>query len=974
MRLPNLYDSLNLFDAVLARASALILRRPYDATHSNTRAGVYARAQERFDRIVQGGDLVNLAPVLPGDPLVNVKAEHHPELLALGADQHEGKFLMPRNLDDEDQWKFKQWFPRATVDLESKGVNWHLTVDGRPTNGYILPEDLRFGADPTSTSLLMAAFPVLFAAGYALYQVPVFGPLLAMAICGPLLALHAYALYQAEGAGTLAKVVALSGGVPLLAGGLLGSTNQLGQLSPRLLVIGGAVVGLMLMSSMAFKGATKSPLFSLFSQIKHVVLIVAAVAGLNAVLGLLPDALNWVKPIGLFAVACAYPLYYTLGNYKVRTAELELQSKQRAGSTQGTGSMLGKMAPVRMQQIRNAARDPSPLIHLGKAHGVLIKADLAVAPDAFQIMALSLNDLSTHLHVFGATGTGKTSSILRPLAMRLAVLPERIGMILSDGKGGMVADMRDMLDIVVEPGTKFAPFQGLGSEEITTSFAESHGESMDNKDSIWVMGAGTFHRFALAILEALVQHEKAGKGLAEKQLAFIEQQIEYHAAQKVLLERGKQDLFEVNAQLIALAGMTRSVQAKLRKERVYRWTPAAYARLKDILAVPVMAAGGVWKAHPKAMALFQELGYNPSGEKMAIDPDSIHPDLMDSGRVLARAIAYFHDTWPNTAEEQRSSFLINVNEDVLQFLKSDKLRGSRLLNGVEGVDEAWADTEEGVDITQVVYGKRLGVNLPATQYGTTGKLIVKLVKTRIFREIRLRAERHGDNWRKATGQTSVMDMVDECQDMVSKMEIDLTAVARSMGLFFVYATQSVESLNNAMPSDDAKLRYLNNFRSLVSFKSSPATYALIQARAGHVKKKKVPVSVQATIDYSRAIDTYYNTVYADPNHPSSAALRDLDRRGSTRMQVMVQGVQHYQGMSRKVPIDELKDQNWIPVFAGGEYVDGKVLEDTDLSAHLSVQGSAVMFLNRAGHDRIDFARTNYVPVEDVKPFLDKHAA
>ena len=58
MRMPNIYDSLNWLEAMMGRASAVLARKPYSEANSNTRAGVYARAQEDFDHIVQGGELV----------------------------------------------------------------------------------------------------------------------------------------------------------------------------------------------------------------------------------------------------------------------------------------------------------------------------------------------------------------------------------------------------------------------------------------------------------------------------------------------------------------------------------------------------------------------------------------------------------------------------------------------------------------------------------------------------------------------------------------------------------------------------------------------------------------------------------------------------------------------------------------------------------------------------------------------------
>lgn len=41
-----------------------------------------------------------------------------------------------------------------------------------------------------------------------------------------------------------------------------------------------------------------------------------------------------------------------------------------------------------------------------------------------------------------------------------------MGAILNDGMGSLAQDLRPVLDIMIEPGTKFAPFQDLESEDV----------------------------------------------------------------------------------------------------------------------------------------------------------------------------------------------------------------------------------------------------------------------------------------------------------------------------------------------------------------------------------------------------------------------------------------------------------------------------------------------------------------------------
>jgi len=589
--------------------------------------------------------------------------------------------------------------------------------------------------------------------------------------------------------------------------------------------------------------------------------------------------------------------------------------------------------------------------------------------------------------VFGATGTGKTSSVLRPLAVKLKTLPEKIGAILSDGKGAMVEDMRSLLDIVIEPGTKFAPFQGMDAETVAMAFNEATEDGIKG-EAIWTDGADNFHLFALTILQALVQHEKVAKAEAEAHIESSAHLIDIMLVEREEARRRNLDTSFIQSQIDLLAVAVDKWKEFIASTRQYTWTPSCYSKIANILATPAYAGNGIYRANDDAQQLFDFLGYSPitlpsdtpediKKKKAAHQarirerPASIFPDLLEEGRVTARAIDFFQHTWPNTDEKQRSSFLINVNRDILSFLKSDKLRGG-MLDGVDVGETAWADTEEGVDVLRVVHGAWLGVNLPATQFKKAGKIIAKLVKSKVFKAIQIRQEIHGEHWRKATGQCAVMDMVDECQAMVSDMEIGLAGMARSMGLFYVYATQTYEGLDSVMDSVDAKNGFLNNFRSILAFDSSEQTVRYLQGRTGKVKKLRVTTQTQGFMDVSRAINTFWNTIYGDPNHPAVHVLRDMDRRGATRFQVVGEGVQPYRGLAKRTPLSEMQDQNYLPVYISGKYEECQLLEDWEVNDQLSVRGTVIALLNRAGHKRIDFARTQYMSVDDVKAALKAH--
>lgn len=51
----------------------------------------------------------------------------------------------------------------------------------------------------------------------------------------------------------------------------------------------------------------------------------------------------------------------------------------------------------------------------------------------------------------------------------------RDGIDIRDGMGAMVEDVRPLIDIIIEPGAKFAPSEGLTSEQVQSVFALCEG-------------------------------------------------------------------------------------------------------------------------------------------------------------------------------------------------------------------------------------------------------------------------------------------------------------------------------------------------------------------------------------------------------------------------------------------------------------------------------------------------------------------
>lgn len=75
-------------------------------------------------------------------------------------------------------------------------------------------------------------------------------------------------------------------------------------------------------------------------------------------------------------------------------------------------------------------------IDLGRSTGQLADRADVFGADAGQAMGLSVDDLSTHLWIFGPTGSGKTSGLLRPL-LNQWLTGKKGGALVMDGKGDL---------------------------------------------------------------------------------------------------------------------------------------------------------------------------------------------------------------------------------------------------------------------------------------------------------------------------------------------------------------------------------------------------------------------------------------------------------------------------------------------------------------------------------------------------------
>ena len=124
---------------------------------------------------------------------------------------------------------------------------------------------------------------------------------------------------------------------------------------------------------------------------------------------------------------------------------------------------------ARRAQAVAVAKDHSPVIDLGRAKGIFTSRRDGYAPDKGARMKMSVKDASTHFGIFGGTGTGKTSGLIRPIISQWA-RARAGGMMVLDGKGALAAELAGLRGYTcIRPGVKLGLMDGLSPADFTAA-------------------------------------------------------------------------------------------------------------------------------------------------------------------------------------------------------------------------------------------------------------------------------------------------------------------------------------------------------------------------------------------------------------------------------------------------------------------------------------------------------------------------
>jgi len=948
---------------------------------STIRETIIVQSNAQFENLVGRFDLSDRVR----SRILDVPSEDTQLAAECGAVWNEEKnaFLVPEGMSEDD---FQEWWPKVPEDLRDSQSRITITKDGRRAEGFLQGNDMGQGNDSIATPLMYLAFPAIGAltlflvswigwAGWAflLTSIPYF-----------------IALKQGESMKEALKALVLLQWIPMgmagmskfsalgVGGAAAGSAGHQAYMAffTKAAVIGFGLVGVIFVvclvaaASHPHRGVIGGTASRFIQAMKWVGIIVVALL----VSKVLPWGLGAAVP---FVLACMYAMQFTEGNFVQTGARLCLQNNDNNLGTQG--ALVNSHVKAREQQAQNALKDTTPLITIGRATGHLTDKGYGYSPDIGTIMKLSLRDLTQGLIVFGMPGSGKSYSILRPVARRYRRAVEAIarnagkkgtagGALIADGKdGAIISDLEDLFDIVVKPGLAVGPYEGLEPDQIVKALRGASGGVVDEKSKLWSDGGDAFLYHTGIILKALVEHEKVYRAWCMAKIDGLEQSQLLLMLEERKLRKLGQDTTEVEERLAEVAQEMGLYSCVVESDRGWAYTPMHHAKLLSSVE-RVIPTGTIPKPNPKIMEVIKYLGLEEPDNSMdeegraahaaylaafrkrqQNEPQTIHPDLKRPMSQLQSSLEWALQMVPEMHPEQRQSFTLNSNSLLEKLLRGEKLR--------DGNDIPWHSIEKGeVDVSKALYGAMVGLFLPPTQYGEAGEMMMRLLKQRVMNGIKARGA-HGDKWRQELpGQVEVMLMMDEAHLLLTADDTNLFSISRSLGLMPVMATQGFESLEDAFGSRTKAELLANLMQSVAALRCSFNTVEYLIKR---FDKAMLTTFKQKTrgIDYKGGLDNYRHSVLNDPNHPYAAVFEKMRLEGAGRLTAL--RVDPATGHTWRIGGEDVIGQGElardIDMPTGGKREVQPLFAPEEYQALLEPRGHAIVALNRAGHKRIDLA-------------------
>ena len=239
----------------------------------------------------------------------------------------------------------------------------------------------------------------------------------------------------------------------------------------------------------------------------------------------------------------------------------------------------------------------------------------------------------------------------------------------------------------------------------------------------------------------------------------------------------------------------------------------------------------------------------------------------------------------------------------------------------------------------------------------------------------VRRRKNTNKWEE--GQTPILFLVDEAQEMVGVEDRNFLGVARSHGGACVYATQNAEAYLARM-GEQATLNFLDNFLSKAVLVSSHGTYQIFSKELPEGKFIAWKGNGERVIGFEQTLRKLGSHVVFNEDHELAKEMRWLRRNGAGRVVVperrklMLSNAQAHQAaydsyhdMDQIASMDKVITTAVVNGDGTGQAGTRPLLTLEDCSKHLKKQ-TAVVKLMRGGVPRWDFIQYPTLTKEDIE--------
>ncbi|MBN2990540.1 type IV secretory system conjugative DNA transfer family protein [Pseudomonas cedrina subsp. fulgida] len=559
--------------------------------------------------------------------------------------------------------------------------------------------------------------------------------------------------------------------------------------------------------------------------------------------------INWLYVLGMWGFAI-YLTFTAKSPLTVRAMLLD-----QAVRESGTELLIDKagrayfqhLEEARNEQIKNAKTDSSPFIQLGTSTGLLAQRRDPLAPTEAGIpFGLSVTDLATHVGVLGASGTGKTSGVIRPLTKQW-IDGDLGGLLVLDGKGALPLEFHgiDGYTLISPDHGPFNPIYEMTPDALADVLPDVCDDGKG--DTFWRDSARLMLRMAAILVEA------------HPDLPYTLTQIQ-------------------------------------------QFCLASHQERADLL-------------------------------------DPISNEIDHSGRLLAAA-HYWLLEYPDFPEKTAGCISNMLRTWLGNILLQEKLG-------------PWVNTTDThFRVEGVMTGQKIGLLLPESEYGIGGVAISALCMRRVYDAVKKR----GDNWQHLEGHRPVLLAADEVQNLLTKADLETVPVARSLGLYLMFATQNVDGLYKRLERDGA-VQMLGNLASIIAL--APRTddsNNYVSKRGGHVWKASTQ-SFQGLPDAASDLGLYANS--GTDQAMQSTTLNRQSRFGAPRLSYAI-GLWHRQWTP--------KAMNWLngmvvpddstqaPQRPSLQLELSPLIQPDEIDTLLAIPGTAIAIINRGRIQRRDVIR------------------